>query len=97
MKTTTIPRQAGLLAQPDDLQVGKHYAVYGIKNDPAQRHPIFGESFLLKAINLPFLVGQLVSDPAHPALTFDVRSLELMKVTPGFVKAQQPSLVPTSD
>ena len=53
----------GLLVAPDDLQVGRFYAVYGLKNDPAQTHPIFGQAFKVKAMNLPFLVGEVVSDP----------------------------------
>jgi hypothetical protein len=97
MTTTTRPSKAGLLVPPDDLQVGRFYAVYGIKNDPAETHPVFGQAFRLKAVNLPFLVGELVSDPEHPALTFDVRHLDLMRVTPDYVKAQAPSHVPGSD
>jgi hypothetical protein len=98
MKTATKTKGGkGLLVQPDDLQVGEYYAVHGIKNDPAEAHPIFGQAFRLKAVNLPFVVGTLVSDPEHPALTFDVRYLNLMRVTPDFVKAQAPSHGPDPD
>jgi hypothetical protein len=45
-------------------------------------------------MNLPFLVGELVSDPARPPVTFDGRYLDFMRMTPGYVKAQTPSQVP---
>ena len=90
MKTTMKPRKAGLLDHPDDLQVGTHYAVYGIKSDPAETHPILGQSFTLKAMNLPFIIGQLVSDPTHLPVTLDIRYLDLMAVTKEYVEAQKP-------
>jgi hypothetical protein len=86
-----------LLTAPDDLQVGRFYAVYGIKNDHAETHPIVGQSFRLTAMDLPYLMGELVSDPAHPALAFDVRYLDLMRVTPDYVRAQAPSQGPDPD
>jgi len=91
MKTTAKTRKVGLLVHPDDLQVGSHYAVYGIKSDPAETHPILGQGFTLKAMNLPFIIGQLVSDPTHPPITLDVRFLDFMHVTPDYVKAQSPA------
>jgi hypothetical protein len=97
MRANTKTRKSGLLVHPDDLQVGRFYAVHGIKNDPAETHPIFGQSFKLKAINLPFLVGRLVSDPAQPAITLDVRYLEFMPVSPDYVEAQAPSDAPHPD
>jgi hypothetical protein len=97
MTSTTAPRRTGLLVHPDDLQVGKFYAVYGVKHDPEQTHPVFGQVFKLTAVNVPFLVGKLVADPAHPAVTLDVRFLGFMKLTPDFVKAQTPSHVPDAD
>jgi hypothetical protein len=87
MKNTKL-RKAGLLVQADDLAVGKHYAVHGIKHSSAETHPILGQAFKLKAMNPPFVVGQLASDPSHPPVTFDVRHLDLMRVTPDYVKAQ---------
>jgi len=90
MKTTTKPRKAGLLVHPDDLQVGHHYAVYSIRSDPKEAHPILGQSFTLKAMNLPFIIGQLVSDPTHPPVTLDVRFLDFMRVTLEYVEAQKP-------
>jgi hypothetical protein len=97
MTTTRTTGKKGLLVQADDLAVGKHYAVHGLKNDPAETHPIFGQAFKLKAVNLPFVVGKLVSDPAHPPVTFDVRYLDFMRVTPDYVKAQAPSHAPDRD
>jgi len=97
MTTSNATCKKGLLVQADDLQLGRCYAVHGIKHAPAETHPIFGQSFKIKAMNLPFLVGQLVSDPSHPPVTLDVRHLDLMRVTPDFVKAQAPSHVPDAD
>jgi hypothetical protein len=87
-------RKAGLLVRPDDLQAARFSAVQGIKNDPAGTHPILGQAFKLKAMNLPFLVGEPASDPARLSVTFDGRHLDFMRMTPGYVKAQTPSRVP---
>jgi len=88
MKTTTTkPHKAGLLVHADDLAVGKYYAVHSIKNT-ADTHPVFAQAFQIKAMNLPFLVGEIVSDPARP-VTFDVRYLNFMRVTPEYVEAQK--------
>jgi len=89
MTKTAKPRTRGLLIQADDLQLGRFYCVHGVKGDPTETWPIFGQSFHVKAINLPFLVGELVSDPTQ-SITFDVRRLDLMPVTPDFVQAQRP-------
>jgi hypothetical protein len=97
MTFTTTTGKKGLLVHPDDLAVGKHYAVYGVKNSPAETHPIFGQAFKLKALNLPFVVGTLVSDPAHPPVTLDVRYQDFMRVTADFVKAQAPPRVSDAD
>jgi hypothetical protein len=93
MTTTTEPRRKGLLVHPDDLAVGHYYCVHGVKGDPTETWPIFGQVFRIKAINLPFVVGELVADPAQ-TVTFDVRYLEYMRVTPDFVKVQSLSHVP---
>jgi hypothetical protein len=91
MKTgTKATGGKGLLVHPDDLQVGRFDAVHSIKNGPTETHPVLGRSFKLKAINLPFLVGELVPDPAHPALTFGGRYLDFMRVIPDDVRAQTP-------
>jgi len=91
MKTTAKTRRVGLLVRPDDLQVGTHYAVYGIKHRRTDTHPVFGQAFQVKALNLPFLVGEIVSDPAQH-VTFDIRYLDLMAVTPEYVEAQKPDV-----
>ena len=88
MTTSTKPQRAGLLVQPDDLQVGCFYAVHSVKHRANEWPSIFGQSFQLKAISLPFIVGQLASDPAEP-VTIDVRCLDLMAVTREFSDAQR--------
>ena len=76
-----------VIVQPDDLQVGTYYAVYGAKgiHEPV---PIAGEAFQVKAINLPFVVGRMVNPQAPPAVTFDVRYLDFMRITEDYAKAQ---------
>jgi hypothetical protein len=95
MKTTKKSRRTGLIVHPDDLEVGKSYAVYGLKNGSEEPVPISGMAFKLLAMNLPFLVGKLVSDPDHPPLTFDSRFLTFMKVSDEYMNAQRPE--PTQD
>lgn len=90
MKTTKRPRRNGLIVHPDDLEIGRFYAVYGLKDGLSETLPVSGLSFRLLAMNLPFLVGKLVNDPTHPPLTFDTRFMSFMKVTDDYVKAQQP-------
>ncbi len=58
-----------------------------MKGRPDQPVQIAGLSFRLKAVNLPFLVGQLIVDPANP-ITIDCRYLSIMKVTVDYVAAQ---------
>lgn len=86
-----IPRRTGLIIEPDDLDVGMFYTVYGLKNGSDHPLPIAGLAFKLTAINLPFVVGKLTCDPNHAPLTFDTRYLNLMRVTSEFVDAQQPT------
>jgi hypothetical protein len=88
MTTTTNPRRDGLLVHPDDLQVGRFYAIHGAKHSPDEWQAISGQSFQIKAMSLPFIVGQLASDPAQP-ITLDVRHLNLMGVTKEFSDAQR--------
>jgi len=90
----TKARRKGLLIQPDDFQVGRFYAVYGLKDGPQEPLPVAGMAFRLHAVNLPFVVGKLVSDPDHPPLTFDVRFLTFMPVSDDFVQAQRPDPAP---
>ena len=91
MKATKKPRRVGLIVQPDDLEVGHSYAVYGLKGGPEQRVPVAGMAFRLLALNLPFVVGKLAADPTDPPLTFDARFLTFMRVTDEYVKAQRPA------
>lgn len=84
------PRRTGLLVEPDDLTVGEFFAVHSTKVDPNLPVPIAGMAFKLTAMNLPFCIGKLVCDPAHPPVTFDTRFLRFQKVTFDFVQAQRP-------
>jgi hypothetical protein len=88
MKSTKKSRSRGLLVQADDLEVGHFYAVYGSKNDPDEPIQISGMAFRLMAVNLPFVVGRLVSNP-NPPLTFDSRFLTFMRVSEDYVMAQR--------
>lgn len=84
------PRKAvGLTLVEDDLEVGQYVCVLNLKRQPDDAAPIMGQSLHIKAICLPYFVGQLMSDPSLPILTLDCRYLNLMKVTAEFVKAQQ--------
>jgi hypothetical protein len=89
MRTTAKTRRKGLLVPADDLAVGRWYCVHGVRGDPDQVWPVFGQAFNIKAINLPFVVGELASDPSQP-VTFDLRHLEIMAVTQDYAEAQRP-------
>ena len=84
------PRKTGLLLSPDDLTKGQHYAVVGCKchDNPI---PVAGLAFEVKAINLPFIVGKLVSDPQAASVTLDTRFLTFMRVDDEYVEAQRPN------
>lgn len=90
MKSTKKFRRTGLIVHSDDLAVGEWFAVYGLKNEPDQAVQIAGMAFTITAINLPFVVGRLASDPAHP-LTLDSRYLTFMRVSDEFIAAQRSS------
>jgi hypothetical protein len=90
MKTTKNARRKGLIVQPDDLGIGEFYAVYGLKRESEEPVQISGMAFRLMAMNLPFVVGRLVSRP-NPPLTFDSRFLTFMKVSEDYVQAQRPA------
>ena len=91
MKTTKNTKRKGLIVQPDDLEIGEFYAVYGTKNGPDEEPiQISGMAFRLMAMNLPFVVGRLVSRP-NPPLTFDSRFLTFMRVSEDYVMAQRPA------
>ena len=89
MKTTKKSRRSGLLVQADDLELGQFYAVHGLKNGSVEPVQVAGMAFKLLAMNLPFIVGKLACDAAHPPLTFDARFLTFMRVTDEYVNAQQ--------
>jgi hypothetical protein len=79
----------------DDLEVGQHVCVYGLKRAPNESAPILGQSLEVKAICLPYFVGQLLSDSTKPTLTLDCRFLHLMRVTNEFVAAQEAGAAPS--
>lgn len=83
------PRKVGVIIAEDDLNVNDYVCVYSIKKAPEEPAPIMGQSLHVKAICLPYFVGQLLSDPSEPTLTLDCRYLNLMRVTKEFVDAQQ--------
>lgn len=88
MKTKN--KRNGLIVQADDLETGQFYAVHGLKNSD-EPVSIAGMAFRLSAINLPFCIGKLVCDPAHPPITIDARYLTFMRVSDDFVQAQRPT------
>jgi hypothetical protein len=71
------------------MEVGQFVCVYNLKQQPNEMAPIMGQSLEIRAICLPYFVGQLLSDPDQPILTLDCRYLNLMKVTKEFVEAQR--------
>jgi hypothetical protein len=91
MKSTKKARSRCLIVQPDDLEIGSYYCVLGLKSvsdeEPIQ---ISGMAFRLMAVNLPFVVGRLVSRP-NPPLTFDSRFVTFMRVSEDYVAAQRPA------
>jgi hypothetical protein len=84
-----IPQRAGIMLREDDMEVGQFVCVYNLKQQPNEMAPIMGQSLEIRAICLPYFVGQLLSDPDQPILTLDCRYLNLMKVTKEFVEAQR--------
>ena len=90
MKPTKKHHSHGTIIYPDDLELNAFYAVHGAKHSD-EPIPIAGMAFKLTAMNLPFLIGKLVCDPAHAPVTFDARYLQLMAVTAEFVQAQRPT------
>jgi hypothetical protein len=90
-------RKNGLLVAADDLHVGKHYAVHGLKHAPDEPVSVAGHAFKVLAINLPFVVAKIVSDASHPPVTFDIRYLNFMPVTPEYVEAQASPHVPDAN
>jgi hypothetical protein len=86
-------KTTGLIVLADDLDVGRYYAIYGQKNafDGIECPPQWaGLAFKLLAMNLPFVVGKFVCNPACYPYTFDSRDVTFMRVSDDFVKAQRP-------
>ena len=96
MTTTKTTGKKGLLVAPDDVTVGRYYCVHSLKPAPDESLSVAGQSFKVLAINLPFVVGKMVSDPTQ-TITFDVRFLNFMRVTPNYVKMQSPCHVSDRD
>ena len=90
MKSTKKHQGTGLIVQADDLEVGQFFAVYGQKFGLEEPIPVSGMAFRVTAMNLPFVVGKLACDLAHPPITFDARFLNFMKVSEDYVQAQRP-------
>lgn len=88
------PKKDGIVLAEDDLEVGQRVCVYALKRAPDESAPILGQALEVKAICLPYVVGQLLSDPAKPILTLDCRFLYLMRVTTEFVAAQEAGTAP---
>lgn len=82
-------KSRSVLLAEDDLEVGQHVCVYGLKRSPREGAPIMGQALEVKAVCLPYFVGQLLADPAKPTVTLDCRFLRLMRVTKEFVAAQE--------
>lgn len=81
-------RRTGLIVAEDDLTIGEYYSVLGLKNDSMTPVPVAGMAFRIVAMNLPFVIGRLVSNPAN-AITFDSRFLTFMRVSDDFVREQR--------
>lgn len=86
MNEQKTKRRKGLLLVPDDLAVGAFVAVHSLKrkDDPCY---CLGLAGVIRAINLPFVVVQLVCNGNVD--TLDVRRHNLMPVTDDFAQAQQ--------
>lgn len=87
----------GVILAEDDLEIGQHVCVFDLKGKPDDTAPIMGQSLTVKAICLPYFIGQLLSDPGKPILTLDCRHLRFMRVTQEFVQAQQQAAETTFD
>ncbi len=93
MKTSKKQRSTGLIVQPDDLNLGEWYTVYSLKSNPEEPVQICGMAFRIAAMNLPFIIGRLSSDPANP-VTLDSRFLSFMRVTDEYAAAQRAGTEP---
>ena len=73
----------------EDLAAGQFVAVFNLKRRPHEPSPIMGQALEIKAVCLPYVVVKIVSDPSEPTVTFDLRFLNLMRVTKDYVDAQR--------
>lgn len=81
---TETNKKPGTLIDADDLEVGQYLCVHSCKmHDDCV--PIMGRALKIKAICLPYIVGQLM---CGSSVTLDCRYLNFMRVTDEFVKAQ---------
>lgn len=81
---TETKKPSGTLIEADDLEVGQYVCVHSCKQHD-DCVPIMGRSLKIKAICLPFFVGQLT---CGQSVTLDCRYLNMMRVSEEFVKAQ---------
>lgn len=89
MKNPKKHRMSGLIVQAD-LEMGQFYTVLGLKNGSREPVPIAGMGFRIVAMNLPFVIGRLASNPSY-TVTFDTRYLNFMRVSDEFMLAQRPT------
>lgn len=82
-------KPSGTVIHPDDLKENEYYTVHALKGKYKKDGPqaILGQAFLVKAIQLPYLVGFLTADGTQP-ITLDVRDLDFMRVSKAFAAAQ---------
>lgn len=81
-----MKKRKGLVCQADDFEIGGLYTVLGFKNQPNLHVAYAGQAFKIKAINLPFVVVDMVG--ADMPATLDTRLLNVMKVSKEFAEAQ---------
>jgi hypothetical protein len=79
----------GVILAEDDLNVGDKVCVYSLKHHPNEGAPILGQALEVKAIQLPYFIGKVLSDENEPVVTLDCRFLNLMRVSDEFVQAQR--------
>jgi len=83
-------KRKGMLLYVDDLNVGDYIAVHSMKGDPNHKE-ILGIALKVKAVELPFVLGQPVMNSKHPPVTLDVRYMDLMRVSEEYARAQASS------
>lgn len=83
------PRRVGTIVAEDDLHVGQRVCIHTLKRFPDESNHLLGETIQVKAICLPFVVGQFLSQLGSPTMTLDCRFLNFMRVSDEFITAQQ--------